>query len=169
MIFFPPSFSFFFKYFTKITSTHKGLWALHPMLCCAKLSHYFHVRLCVVLWTVACQASLSMGFSSQEHWRCHALFQRIFPTQGLNPCLLGLLHCQAGTLSLAPPGKPRFSFVEDTEASWWRARLGPTLFSSMWLRYRLKTQATLDSRQHASLFPSRSLRCWLTHNELLKF
>ena len=39
----------------------------------------------------------------------------------------------------------------------------------MWLRYRLKTQATEDWRQHAMLFLSRSLRCWLTHNEPLKF
>ena len=31
---------------------------------------------------------------------------RIFLTQGLNPCLLCLLHWQAGSLPLAPPGKP---------------------------------------------------------------
>ena len=30
----------------------------------------------------------------------------IFPTQGLNLCLLRLLHWQAGSLPLAPPGKP---------------------------------------------------------------
>ena len=34
---------------------------------------------------------------------CHALLQRIFPTQGSNPRLLCLLHWQAGSLSLAPP------------------------------------------------------------------
>ena len=32
------------------------------------LSHFSHVRLFVTLWTVACQASLSMGFSRQEYW-----------------------------------------------------------------------------------------------------
>ena len=37
---------------------------------------------------------------------CHALLQGIFPTQGSNPCLLHLLHWQAGSLPLAPPGKP---------------------------------------------------------------
>ena len=37
---------------------------------------------------------------------CHALLQGIFPTQGSNPCLLHLLHRQAGSLPLAPPGKP---------------------------------------------------------------
>ena len=36
---------------------------------------------------------------------CHILFQ-IFPTQGLNLHLLHLLHWQAGSSSLVPPGKP---------------------------------------------------------------
>ena len=36
---------------------------------------------------------------------CHALLQGIFPTQGLNPHLLSLLHWQMGSLPLAPPGK----------------------------------------------------------------
>ena len=31
-------------------------------------SHFSHVRLCVTLWTVACQAPLSMVFSRQEYW-----------------------------------------------------------------------------------------------------
>ena len=36
---------------------------------------------------------------------CHALLQGIFPTQESNPHLLRLLHWQAGSLPLAPPGK----------------------------------------------------------------
>ena len=46
----------------------------------------------VTPWTVACQASLSMGILQARilEWVCHALLQGIFPTQGLNP---GLLHC----------------------------------------------------------------------------
>ena len=36
---------------------------------------------------------------------CHALLQGIFPTRGSNPCLLSLLHWQAGSLPLMPPGK----------------------------------------------------------------
>ena len=58
----------------------------------------------VTLWTVACQAALSMGFSRQEYWSgCHALLQVIFSTQGWNLHLLHLLHWQAGSLPLAPP------------------------------------------------------------------
>ena len=36
----------------------------------------------------------------------HAFLQGIFPTQGLNPRLLHLLHWQADSLPLVPPGKP---------------------------------------------------------------
>ena len=39
---------------------------------------------------------------------CHTLFQGLFPTQGLNPRLLHLLPWQAGSLPLAPPGKPLY-------------------------------------------------------------
>ena len=37
---------------------------------------------------------------------CHFLLQGIFRTQVWNPHLLHLLHWQAGSLTLAPPGKP---------------------------------------------------------------
>ena len=37
---------------------------------------------------------------------CRALLQGILPTQGSNPCLFYLLHWQAGSLTLEPPGKP---------------------------------------------------------------
>ena len=37
---------------------------------------------------------------------CHALLQRIFPTQGSKLHLLYLLHCQAGSLPLVTTGKP---------------------------------------------------------------
>ena len=36
---------------------------------------------------------------------CHFLLQGIFPTQGLNLCLLHLLHWEADSLPLVPPGK----------------------------------------------------------------
>ena len=37
---------------------------------------------------------------------CYFLVQGIFPTQGLNPHLLHLLHWQADSLPLVPHGKP---------------------------------------------------------------
>ena len=63
-------------------------------------------RLFEILWTVAHQAPLSMGFSRQQYWSglsCPP--QGIFPTQRLNP-RLHLLHWQVGSLPLVPPGKP---------------------------------------------------------------
>ena len=81
---------------------------LHLCLLCT-WSHFSHARLFAILWTVACQAPLSMGFSRQESCEgCHALLQGIFLTQELNPCLLRLLHWQASSLSLVPPGKHSF-------------------------------------------------------------
>ena len=46
------------------------------------------------LWTVTCEAPLSMELFSQEYWSCRFLLQGIFPTQGSKPCLLSLLHWQ---------------------------------------------------------------------------
>ena len=46
-----------------------------------------------------------LAFSRQEYWSgCHTLLQEIFLTWGSNPCPFGLLHLQAGSLPLAPPG-----------------------------------------------------------------
>ena len=55
------------------------------------------VLLTVTPWTVAHQAPLSMGFFSAKNTRlsCYFLLQRIMAAQGLNSCLLCLLHWQA--------------------------------------------------------------------------
>ena len=49
---------------------------------------------------------------------CHFLLQGVFPTQGLNPCLLHLLHWQADSLPLAPPGKPYFRLCRSLKSLW---------------------------------------------------
>ena len=41
---------------------------------------------------------------------CCSLLQRVFPTQGLDSCLLLLLHWQADSLPLVPPGNPLKSY-----------------------------------------------------------
>ena len=71
------------------------------------LSHFSCIRLCVILWTVAHQAPLSMGFSRKEY-RSGLLCPppRDLPDQASNPSLLCLLHWQGGSLPLVPPGKP---------------------------------------------------------------
>ena len=71
------------------------------------LSHFSPVQLFVTQWSVACQAPLSMRFSKEEYWsRLPFPSPGIFPTQRSNLNLLHLLHWQAGSLPLAPPGKP---------------------------------------------------------------
>ena len=53
------------------------------------------------------QTPLSMELSRQEYWnRLPFLFQGIFLTQGLNRCLLCLLHWEADSLTLHPLGSP---------------------------------------------------------------
>ena len=69
------------------------------------LSRFSFVWLCASLWTVACQASLSMEFSRQEYWNtgCHALPPPgDFPNPGgqiwavslKSPTLAGVGSCQ---------------------------------------------------------------------------
>ena len=82
-------------------------WRWRSVFCACVLSYFSHVRLFVMLRTVARLAALSMGFSRQETGMgCHLLLQGIFPTQGSNSQLLCLLHWQVGSLPLMPPGKP---------------------------------------------------------------
>ena len=61
-------------------------------------------------WTVALQAPLSMAFSRQDTGvGSHVLLQGMFPTQGLNPSLLHLLHWQADSLPLSHLESPSLS------------------------------------------------------------
>ena len=67
-------------------------------VCCAK-----SLQQCPALWTIACQAPLSMGILQARILEWVAIPPpRIFPAQGSNPNLLHLLFWQAGSLQLAP-------------------------------------------------------------------
>jgi len=100
------------------------------------LSHFSRVRLSAILWTMACQTPLSMGFSRQEYWSglpfpspvhesekwkwsCSVLSdsehwsglpfpppEGNFLTQGFSLHLLRLLHWQANSLPLSHLGSP---------------------------------------------------------------
>ena len=69
---------------------------------------------CSVVWTLYNPMDYSLPGSSvhgdlpgkSTGVDCHALLQGIFLTQGSNPYLLCPLHWPAGSLPLAPPGKP---------------------------------------------------------------
>ena len=71
------------------------------------LSRFSRVRLIATSWTIAHQALLSMGFSRQEHRSmlpCSSPGD--LPNPGIKLVSLSLLHWQAGSLTLVPPGKP---------------------------------------------------------------
>ena len=75
-------------------------------MCACILSCFSRVQLFATLWTVPHQALLSMRFPRQGYWSCHFFLQVFFLTQGSNLRPLCLLHWQAGSLPLAPSGKP---------------------------------------------------------------
>ena len=80
---------------TKIINKHmrRNSTSNAIMLCYAELLS--HVWLFWTLWTVACQAPLSMGFSRQAYWsRLPCPPPGIFLTQGSNPHLQYLLYWQ---------------------------------------------------------------------------
>ena len=76
-------------------------------MCAKSLQSCLHSHVCAKLWTVASRLPCpwtSLGKNTRVGW--HALLQGIFLTQGSDPPPLSLLHWQAGSLPLAPPGKP---------------------------------------------------------------
>ena len=67
----------------------------YSVCACVLLSYFSRVWLFATLWTVIQQAPLYIGFFRQKYRSgLHAFFQGIFPTQGLNPYFLQLLHCR---------------------------------------------------------------------------
>ena len=75
--------------------------------CMCVLSHFSCVQLCATVWTAACQAPLSMGFSRQEYWS--GLLgppPGTLPDSGIEPVSIMSIHIGRGSLPLVPPGKP---------------------------------------------------------------
>ena len=74
---------------------------------------------------------------------CHSLFQGVFLIQELNLLLLNFLHWKAGSLPLAPPGKPSLeggtesNTVKGTDTRKGEKRKGANI--SVYLRKQLPT------------------------------
>ena len=84
------------------------LWKTFPACLCVCLSHFSCVRLLATLWTIACQAPLSMGLSRQEYWSglpCPPPGDlpdpRVEPTSLMSPALTGEIFT-TGTTGDAP-------------------------------------------------------------------
>ena len=68
-----------------------------------------HVQPFATLWTVARQASLSMGFTRQEYWSSlPSPSSGIFLT-GIEPTSLMLAALAGGHFTAEPLGKPKFN------------------------------------------------------------
>ena len=80
------------------------------------------VRFFATPWTVAYQASPSMGFSRQEYWSGLPFpSPGDFPDPGIKP---GSLALEADALTSEPPGKPKYSkshtvlIIESWDGQW---------------------------------------------------
>ena len=76
-------------------------WCMH--VCC----HFSSFWLFSTLWTVSCQAFVSMGFSREEHWSglpCHC--PRDLPDSGIEPMSPETLPLQADFLLLSHQVSP---------------------------------------------------------------
>ena len=84
-------------FFTTEPPTSTGMWMLN---------HYRRVQLCATLWTSACPASPSMGFSRQEYWSgllCPPPGD--FADPGIEPESFKSTCTGGSSLPLATPGK----------------------------------------------------------------
>ena len=79
--------------------------ALSGYVCLIRLSRFSHVQLFVTLWIIACQASLSMGFSRHEYWSGLPCPLGIKPVSPAAPAL------QADSLPLSHQGNPIWLYI----------------------------------------------------------
>ena len=108
-----------YDYFLMLNTEKKNCWIKwNPHF---RLYYTLYVCVCVCLvvsdsWQLldcSLPGSSVHGDSPEKNTGvgCHFLLQRIFLTHGSNPCLLHLLHWQADSFPLAPPGKPLLHFA----------------------------------------------------------
>ena len=77
-------------------------WLLLILNFCVCVCVLSCVQLFATPWTIACQFPLSMEFSRQEYFSGLSFPSwGLFPTQGLDPHLLHLLHRQVDSLPLS--------------------------------------------------------------------
>ena len=132
-------------------------------ICACMLSHLSRVCLFATPWTVARQAPLSMGFPRREYWSgLPVASPRDLPNPGIEPISLYLLHWQAGSSPLGPPGKRspsalhQFSLVQSLS----RVRL----FATPWTA---ACQASLSITNSWSLLKPVSIESVMPSNHLI--
>ena len=87
------------------------------------LSQFSRLQLFVTLWSVTCQAPLSIGFSRHEYWSgLPCLPPWDLPNLGIKPKSPASAALQVDSLPTKPPGKPQgevtlYDFVVVLEAT----------------------------------------------------
>ena len=90
-------------------------WNGHIHVCCTRAKSCQCVWLCVTLWTIACQAPLSIGFSRQVYWsRLPCSPPGDLPNPGIEPTSL-MSPSLVGRKPRKPPRKPRHIYTELTK------------------------------------------------------
>ena len=85
-------------------------WRYLTSLSRCMLSSFSCIWLHAIIWTAPTRLLCPWDSPGKNTGvDCHALLQEILLILGSNPCLLHLLPWQAGSLPLAPPGKPSLS------------------------------------------------------------
>ena len=121
----------------------KGLWTVQLHFphkcsgahCVRELNRFSRVQLCAILWTVAPQAPLSMGFSRQEYWsRWPFPSPEDLPNPGIelasltSPALAGGFFTTSTTWEACPllgRRQKEISQLPYPFLCWWKFRLPP--------------------------------------------
>ena len=111
------------------------------------ISHFSRIWLFATLWTVAHQASLSIGFSRQDYWSgllCSPPGN--LPNPGIEPSSLTSPAWQTALLLLVPP---QFSSVQSLSHVW--------LFVTLWITAHQASLAITISRSSLKLISIESV------------
>ena len=100
------------------TFSIKSLTSFVSFISACAFKHYLNIYSVSILYIFKCYVCcyhklLFCPWDSPDNTGVgsRALLQGIFLTQGSNTCLLSLSHWQAGSLPLAPPGKPIYIYL----------------------------------------------------------
>ena len=114
------------QYFCVVKMFFFFFFLIACMLLCVCVWSLSHAQLFATLWTVACQAPLSMQFLKNTGVGCHCFLQGIFPTQGSKQ---HFLHCtaflalQENSLPTEPLGKHSMLMTSGIIQMWNQVRI----------------------------------------------
>ena len=92
--------------------------------------------------------------------------QGIFLTQGLNPCLLCLLHWQVGSLPPPPPGKIIWYWISSRCSTWGSLLSVKCCWFSTWFRLSLIFISSVQSLSHIDSLRPMDMPVFRVHHQL---